>query len=174
MADINGKAIALILAGGVFTVAAVRGKSVAGTTRAFVTGNDPNKAPTQDAITPASSGDGNFSDTGIITGTPATNRATAKLLAAPYGWATGNQWTALDSLWSRESSWSNTATNPSSGAFGIAQALPPSKYPKAGQPASAGGSASATTQIAWGLSYIRSRYGDPVTAWAHELANGWY
>lgn len=166
----------MILAGLAFTVASVRGKSIADTTRAFVTGNDPNKVPNQNAITVGGQalGDGTFNDTGSITGTPATNRATAKLLAAPYGWSTGAQWTALDALWSQESSWSNTATNPSSGAFGIAQALPATKYPKAGQPASAGGSASATVQIAWGLSYIRSRYGDPVTAEAHEVSNGWY
>jgi hypothetical protein len=30
------------------------------------------------------------------------------------------------------------------------------------------------TQIKWGLGYIASTYGDPVTAEAHEKAVGWY
>ena len=34
-------------------------------------------------------------------------------------------------LWDDESGWRADATNPSSGAYGIAQALPPTKYPKA-------------------------------------------
>src|SRR5262249_42442081 len=29
-------------------------------------------------------------------------------------------------------------------------------------------------QIAWGLSYIKSRYRTPANAWAHELQFGWY
>ena len=32
----------------------------------------------------------------------------------------------------------------------------------------------ATTQIRWGLRYIKSRYGRPRVAWDHELAYGWY
>ena len=98
------------------------------------------------------------------------NRAIGAMMAASYGWV-GNQWSALDKLWTRESNWSNTARNPSSGAYGIAQALPETKYPSAGQ-AAYGSSPSA--QIQWGLSYIRSRYGNPVNAWAHELSAGWY
>jgi hypothetical protein len=33
---------------------------------------------------------------------------------------------------------------------------------------------SARTQIRWGLRYIKSRYGKPRHAWAHECAYGWY
>lgn len=32
----------------------------------------------------------------------------------------------------------------------------------------------AAAQIAWGLGYIRSRYGSPLAAWGHELQFGWY
>jgi hypothetical protein len=32
----------------------------------------------------------------------------------------------------------------------------------------------ATTQIKWGLRYIKERYGSPEAAWAHEEADGWY
>jgi hypothetical protein len=32
----------------------------------------------------------------------------------------------------------------------------------------------AATQIRWGLGYIKGRYGSPLAAWAHEVANNWY
>jgi len=99
-----------------------------------------------------------------------------KLLAAPYGWSSGTEWDDLVLLWDRESGWSNTAQNPSSGAYGIPQALPYTKMPKAAWPPDKGGSADPHAQIAWGLAYIKSRpgYGSPSAAWAHETAYGWY
>lgn len=107
-------------------------------------------------------------------GTPAANQAIARLLAAPYGWSTGQQWNDLVQLWNRESGWNNKAENPSSGAYGIAQALghgPTNQYPAgpANPPTS-----SASAQISWGLSYIKSTYGSPSAAWAHETSAGWY
>jgi len=99
-----------------------------------------------------------------------SNQQLGQQLAAARGW-TGQQWTALDQLWQQESGWSNTATNPSSGAYGIAQANPPSKYPHAGQ---ASGGSDPRTQIEWGLSYIAQRYGNPANALAHEQSQGWY
>jgi hypothetical protein len=94
----------------------------------------------------------------------------AASLFPTYGWA-GNQILPLGALWERESGWNRFALNPSSGAYGIAQALPPTKYPPAGQ---AAGGSSAAAQIAWGESYIAQRYGTPAGAWAHELSAGWY
>jgi hypothetical protein len=113
---------------------------------------------------------------------------TAKLLLAKFGWAP-TQMASLIALWTRESGWSNTARNPSSGAFGIAQALGhgtscsaapdgTNEYgPEFGlscaeaQQANAG---SVRWQIEWGLGYIKSRYGSPAAALAHENANSWY
>jgi hypothetical protein len=103
-------------------------------------------------------------------GTVAKNMAIAKVLALPYGWSTGAQWSALVALWTQESSWSNTARNPSSGAYGIPQALPPSKMPKLALPPVN----SAGAQITWGLKYIKDTYGDPIHAEQHEKAVGWY
>lgn len=100
------------------------------------------------------------------------NQNIAKLLAHPYGWSPTQdpgQWDALVKLWDQESSWSTTAQNPS-GAYGIPQALPASKLASAG----ANWKTSAQTQIKWGLSYIKARYGSPEAAWAHEQAWGWY
>lgn len=89
--------------------------------------------------------------------------------AQPYNW-TGAQFTALNNLWTRESGWNQTAKNPSSGAYGIPQALPGSKMASSGQD----WETDPKTQIAWGLSYIQSTYGTPQAAWAHEVAYGWY
>ena len=32
----------------------------------------------------------------------------------------------------------------------------------------------ASTQIKWGLGYIKDTYGSPCAAWSHEQADGWY
>lgn len=95
----------------------------------------------------------------------AANIALGAAMAARYGW-TGGQFSALTSLWNRESGWSSTATNASSGAAGIAQNI--SGYSGGYQ------KGNAAQQIAWGLQYILGRYGSPGGAWAHELAYGWY
>lgn len=116
----------------------------------------------------------NVDSTGAAGGSVTANQAIARLLATPYGWSVGQNWSDLVSLWNRESSWNNKAQNPSSGAYGIPQALPYDKMPKSAWPPANGGSANATAQISWGLAYIKSRYGNPVNAWAHEVANGWY
>jgi resuscitation-promoting factor RpfB len=98
------------------------------------------------------------------------NVALGQRLAAADGWGTGQQWDCLYDLWQRESGWSVTATNQQSGAYGIPQSLPPSKMPAAALPPDNG----ANAQIGWGLAYISGRYGDPCTAWDHEIADGWY
>lgn len=83
-------------------------------------------------------------------------------------------WTAWGNVAMAESGWNQYATNPSSGAYGIAQALPYTKYPKAGWPAFAGGSSNPMAQITWMWSYMMSQYGGPLGAWAHEQAHHWY
>jgi hypothetical protein len=86
-----------------------------------------------------------------------------------YGWSS-SQFSCLSSLWNEESGWNVYATNPSSGAYGIPQALPGSKMASAGPD----WQTDAATQIRWGLTYIKSLYGSPCGAWAHEEADGWY
>jgi len=105
-------------------------------------------------------------------GSNESNVEMGERMAAAMGW-TGNLWNNLYSLWQRESSWSNTARNPSSGAYGIPQALPYTKMPKLAWPPPEG-QADAATQIQWGLNYIKDRYGDPSGAWAHSEQYGWY
>ena len=103
-------------------------------------------------------------------GTVTKNKAIARVLAARYGWSTGAQWAALDALWTQESGWDNHARNPSSGAYGIPQALPPNKMGALANPPAS----SAGAQISWGLKYIKQRYGNPSNAEAHERSQGWY
>ncbi|PKQ18455.1 MAG: hypothetical protein CVT68_03275 [Actinobacteria bacterium HGW-Actinobacteria-8] len=99
-----------------------------------------------------------------------TNRALGQQMAADlYGW-TGDQWSCLDNLFARESGWSHTAENRSSGAYGIPQALPGSKMAIYG----ADWQTNPATQIKWGLAYIQGRYGTPCGAWGHFTATNWY
>jgi multidrug efflux pump subunit AcrA (membrane-fusion protein) len=95
-------------------------------------------------------------------------QAIARAMLAARGWS--SQWTCLNPLWQRESGWNHRARNPSSGAYGIPQALPGRKMASAG----ADWATNPATQIRWGLSYIASTYGTPCGAWAHSQSTGWY
>jgi hypothetical protein len=90
----------------------------------------------------------------------AGNRALGRRMLGSFGWG-ANQFGPLNQLWTGESGWNHLARNPSSGAYGIPQALPGSKM------ASAGGDwqSNPATQIKWGLGYIRERYGSPAGAY---------
>lgn len=101
-------------------------------------------------------------------GTPAQNRALGMQMCADRGWS-ASQCQDLGTLWQKESGWNSRAHN-SSGAHGIPQALPGSKMASAGP----NWQTSARTQIAWGLGYIESRYGNPSNALAHSHRTGWY
>jgi len=95
-------------------------------------------------------------------------RAIARSLLAARGQA--DQFSCLDSLWTKESDWRWDADNPSSSAYGIPQALPGSKMASAG----ADWRTNPETQIRWGLGYISQSYGTPCAAWRHSQANNWY
>lgn len=101
--------------------------------------------------------------------TPDGAKATARTMAASeYGWG-DDQFSCLNSLWTKESGWNYKAYNPS-GATGIPQALPGSKMATVGSD----WQSNAATQIAWGLGYISSVYGTPCSAWSHSQATNWY
>ncbi|WP_455755320.1 aggregation-promoting factor C-terminal-like domain-containing protein [Streptomyces virginiae] len=80
------------------------------------------------------------------------------------------QFAAFNNIVSRESSWNHTATNASSGAYGLVQALPASKMASAG----ADWKTNPATQIKWGLDYMNERYGSPVGAWNFWQTHHWY
>ncbi|WP_425956158.1 G5 domain-containing protein [Xylanimonas sp. McL0601] len=128
--------------------------------------------PVAAAPSTSSSGSGSGSSTSSGSSGPTMSgspRAIGQQLAAARGW-TGSQWQCLDSLFQRESGWNPNAQNPSSGAYGIPQALPGSKM---GSVAS-DWRTNAATQITWGLNYIAGTYGTPCGAWGHSQSSGWY
>ncbi|MEU4421951.1 transglycosylase SLT domain-containing protein [Actinoplanes sp. NPDC024001] len=81
-----------------------------------------------------------------------------------------DQFPCLDKLWKKESGWNYKATNRSSGAYGIPQALPGTKMASAGDD----WKTNPATQIKWGLGYIKGRYNTPCAAWNHSQNVGWY
>ena len=93
----------------------------------------------------------------------------AEQMLGQFGWSS-SQFSCLQPLWALESGWNVYASNPSSGAYGIPQALPGSKMASAGPD----WQSDAATQIRWGLTYIQGNYGSPCAAWSHEQADGWY
>lgn len=173
----NTKGIALgaVAVGSLLAWSGLKGKKWTAGLRDIISGKAPAKAPDTPITSASFAGEISAAtgNTGANSQTAAHNQAIAKLLATPFGWSVGQEWSDLVSLWNQESGWNNTAENPS-GAYGIAQALPNTKYPLPGRPPSEGGASDPTTQIAWGLGYILSRYGSPSAAWAHEVSAGWY
>ncbi|WP_066287058.1 hypothetical protein [Arthrobacter sp. B6] len=100
---------------------------------------------------------------------PAGAQAYAASQLANYGWSP-DQMQCLQTLWTKESDWTTTATNPSSGAYGIVQSLPAEKMASAG----ADYLTNYRTQINWGLDYIQERYQSPCGALNFHLSNNWY
>jgi hypothetical protein len=81
-----------------------------------------------------------------------------------------DQFPCLDKLFKKESGWNYKATNNSSGAYGIPQALPGSKMASV----ASDWKTNPATQIKWGLGYIKGRYDTPCGAWSHSQSTGWY
>lgn len=92
----------------------------------------------------------------------------AKALLDAKGW--GDQWSSFNALVMGESGWNPKATNPSSGAFGIPQALPASKLDAYGNRNDPG------VQLRWMVDYIQSVYGNPANAYSKWLSRSphWY
>ena len=93
----------------------------------------------------------------------------AKAKCYEYGWSESD-FNCVVYLWNKESGWNPTAYNKRSGAYGIPQALPATKMASAGSDYMT----NYKTQINWGLSYIKSRYGTPTAAYNHSQTKGWY
>lgn len=80
------------------------------------------------------------------------------------------QFQCFSNIIDHESGWNYKAQNPSSGAYGLVQALPGTKMASAG----ADWRTNPATQIKWGLKYMDSRYGSPCGAWSFWQSNHWY
>jgi hypothetical protein len=164
-----------LIAGGtgiVLVWSAIQNASVLTTLGSLIRGKAPKAGPAELAAPAASGG---VTPTGVSGGggggqsqaTRNANQALGRVMAAAYGWATGTEWTALNNIVEAESGWDADIVNASgSTASGIAQNI--SGFGPGYQ------KGNAAQQIAWLLSYIKGRYGDPVAAWSFHLANGYY
>ena len=83
---------------------------------------------------------------------------------------TESDFTATVYIITHESGWSVTATNPSSGAYGLPQALPGSKMVSEG----ADWATNYQTQLKWFWGYCAQRYGSIQGAYSYWLANHCY
>lgn len=98
--------------------------------------------------------------------TPASSaQATAKKMIGDSA-----EFQCFSKIVDHESDWNIHATNASSGAYGLVQALPGSKMASAGDD----WKTNAATQIEWGLDYMKDRYGSTCDAWTFWQSNGWY
>jgi len=82
----------------------------------------------------------------------------------------GGQFQCFSNIVDHESGWNYRASNPSSGAYGLVQALPGSKMSSV----ASDWRTNPATQIKWGLNYMNDRYGSPCDAWSYWQANGHY
>jgi hypothetical protein len=106
---------------------------------------------------------------GYLPGVTDPKEIARQILKNKYNYGS-NQFDCFNNIIMRESMWRVNATNPSSGAYGIPQALPGSKM------ATIAGDwrTNPATQIIWGIEYMKDRYGSPCAAWSFKSANGWY
>ncbi|MFF6986179.1 transglycosylase SLT domain-containing protein [Streptomyces sp. NPDC010273] len=126
----------------------------------------PKKALTAAALAAATTGM-------VLTSAPAQAATTSSSSAQAIAHKmipSASQYNAFSKIVEHESGWNVTATNSSSGAYGLVQALPGSKMSSAGSD----WKTNAATQIKWGLDYMNSRYGSPAAAWNFWQSNGWY
>lgn len=107
---------------------------------------------------------------------PATAAAAAPLLytggGSPAEWmaAAGipqSDWGYVDFIVSKESGWNPNATNSSSGACGLVQALPCSKVP-------GGNGYDPVANLTWANGYAVGRYGSWAGAYAFWTSNHWW
>ncbi|NHI16903.1 transglycosylase SLT domain-containing protein [Microbacterium excoecariae] len=77
-----------------------------------------------------------------------------------------SDWAYVDYIVSAESGWNPNATNASSGACGLVQALPCSKVP--------GNGYDPVDNLAWGSGYAVGRYGSWAAAYQFWVTNHWW
>ncbi|MGP4112563.1 transglycosylase SLT domain-containing protein [Streptomyces sp. 4N509B] len=94
----------------------------------------------------------------------------AEVQAIAQSMVPADQYECFSAIVDHESGWDYTATNPTSGAYGLMQALPGDKMASAG----ADWRTNPATQIEWGLMYMDDRYGSPCGAWEFWQVNNWY
>lgn len=90
-------------------------------------------------------------------------------LVYQYGWGEDDYY-AIVMIVNHESSWRPNAVNKKSKACGLFQAYPCSKMAKYGKDYRT----NYKVQVAWGMDYIKNRYGTPQKAWSFWQSHHWY
>lgn len=176
---INGFTIAYTAVGGIILWSGITGTTLSTTFKDLLSGQAPTQNQEQiqagaslasDTTTTGTSSSSSSTAT-VPSGPGSSSGVTAlKKAAAQYGWDTGAEWQALNFVEMREAGYSLTATNPTSGAYGMAQFIDgPSEYATYG-----GNSTTYDGQAVAMVNYIKQRYGDPIAAANHEKTDGWY
>nr|WP_239579178.1 hypothetical protein [Microlunatus panaciterrae] len=106
---------------------------------------------------------------GYALGTTDPREIARQIMRNKFSWGAG-EFSCYDSLIKSESNWNIHATNSSSGAYGIPQALPGNKMASV----ASDWQTNPATQIRWGLQYVRSVYGTPCSAWSFKQGHHWY
>lgn len=192
-AKVSGLAVTYVAAGFVLLWSGLKNDSVKDTITSFAKGAVPAGNPTGGpTVSIASTGSPGSPYASYVGGSPpdaatvAGYKAYAQGLLALHGWP--GQMASFNSIVMGESSWNPTARNPTSGAFGIAQALghgqgaataagAENNYGNFGTSAAvckAANGGSGTAQIQWMCNYIAATYGSVDAAWAFHQAHGSY
>lgn len=197
-AKVSGLAVAETTAGFLLLWSGLRNVPIKDTLTGFAKGQPPQGTPTGAPTlsigqeSPSGSSGSSSPYAKYVGGNPpsaatvAGYKSYAESLLALHGWA--GQFASFNSIVMGESSWNPNARNPSSGAYGIAQALghgnantraPDGENNYGGYGTSdavckAANEGSGTAQIQWMCNYIASAYGSPDAAWAFHQAHDSY
>ncbi len=136
----------------------------------------------EDAVVPTDLGRGNYETyqtpkpAPVVAAPASSGGSVAAVLyytggGAPAEWMaaagiSASDWAYVDYIVSKESGWNPNATNRSSGACGLVQALPCSKVP--------GNGYDPVDNLRWGNGYAVGRYGSWADAYAFWTRNHWW
>ena len=183
----KGTSLLIAGAGAIFLWSGLTGKQWSGVLRNVISGQDPKKAQTTQRISAlnvqiadTSGGSGGVSGGAVTTALPsspgsvAAYKSFAMTLMLSHGWGLGQQWTDFQWIVDHESGWNNQATNSSSGAYGIGQALGHGtantrgtrsnmygNYGTSDAICRAANSGNGFAQLIWMCNYIAQVYGNP-------------
>lgn len=124
-----------------------------------------------DMCEPGEGGEASSDEDGYHASVETAKKIARDLIKSGYpDWDNDEDWEALVWIYDHESGWRWDAENPSSGAYGIPQSLPGNKMADFGSD----WKDNATTQLKWGLNYIKNRYGSPTGAKSFWESHNWY
>ncbi len=185
--QLNGIAAATAGAGVLLVYAGLKGKSLLSEVQSVIRGKSPSSATAANPITASQSPGGVPAAAAAALGSSSPQQALQNAAAA-YGWGSGAQWQALQNVEMAEAGFDPGAVNPTSGAYGLAQALGHGQgaatqgtvaneyggYGLSDGEAQAANSGDAGAQAVWMCQYIAATYGTPEAAWSHEQEFHWY